>query len=211
VSFVTLLPLCFVMIAGPQIISAVFFATSERWSRNSAAYVFGAAVSITAFVTISYFAAKGAKDSASSKGDANTTIDVVILILLIVAAVYTFAKRKVAEPPKWMGKLQTATPRFALILGLLLLGVFPTDIITSFTVGSRLAREGNPWVDCLPFIGLTLLLLALPALLVVILGDRATVLLPKVRDWMNNNSWIVSELVIGLFIAIEINSIASGG
>jgi hypothetical protein len=197
------------MIAGPQIISAVFFATSERWSRNSAAYVLGAAVSITAFVTIAYFVAKGAKDSASSKSDANTTIDVVILILLIIAAVYTFAKRKVAEPPKWMGRLQTATPRFALILGLLLLGVFPTDIITSFTVGSRLAREGNPWVECLPFIGLTLLLLALPALLVVILGDRATVLLPKVRDWMNNNSWIVSELVIGLFIAIEINSIAS--
>ena len=207
--FLTILPLAFVMIAGPQIISAVFFATSEQWARNCTAYVLGAAVSITAFVTIAYFVAKGAKDaSSSSESSANTTIDVVILVLLVVAAIYTFLKRKVAEPPKWMGKLQTATPRFALTLGLLLLGVFPTDIITSFTVGSRLAREGDPWVQCLPFIGLTLLFLATPGLLVVLLGDRATVLLPKVRDWMNNNSWIVSELVIGLFIGIEISSIA---
>jgi hypothetical protein len=34
------------------------------------------------------------------------------------------------------------------------------------------------------------------------------VLLPKVRDWMNANSWIVSEVVIGLFIAIAASSLA---
>jgi Sap, sulfolipid-1-addressing protein len=132
----------------------------------------------------------------------------VILVLLVVAATYTFLKRKESEPPKWMGRLQTATPRFALTLGLLLLGIFPTDIVTSFAVGSKLAREGAPWVQCLPFIGLTLLILGLPALLVVLLGKRAQVVLPKVRDWMNNNSWVVSELVIALFIGIEISSIA---
>jgi uncharacterized membrane protein len=209
--FLTILPLAFVMIAGPQIISAVFFATSEQWSRNSAAYVLGAAVSITTFVTIAYFVAKGAKDASSSESSGNDTLDVVILVLLVIAAVYTFLKRKESEPPKWMGKLQTATPRFALTLGLLLLGIFPTDIVTSIAVGSKTAREGDPWTYVLPFIGLTLLLLAIPALLVVLLGHRATVLLPKVRDWMDNNSWIVSELVIGLFIVIEINSLASGG
>jgi hypothetical protein len=206
--FLTILPLAFVMIAGPQIISAVFFATSEQWARNSTAYVLGAAVSITTFVTITYFVVKGAKDASSSQSSPDTTIDVVILVLLVVAAVYVFLKRKVSEPPKWMGKLQTATLRFALILGLLLLGIFPTDILTSIAVGSKVARNGDPWTYVLPFIGLTLLILALPALLVVMLGERAKVLLPKVRDWMNNNSWIVSELVILLFIGIEISSIA---
>ena len=41
----------------------------------------------------------------------------------------------------------------------------------------------------------------------VFLGKRAAVLLPKVRDWMSANSWIVSELVIALFVGIEINSL----
>jgi hypothetical protein len=29
-----------------------------------------------------------------------------------------------------------------------------------------------------------------------------------VRDWMNDNSWIVSEIVIGLFVLLTRNSIA---
>ena len=51
VSFLTILPMAFVMIAGPQILSAIFFATSEDWTRNSLAYVGGAALSITLIVT----------------------------------------------------------------------------------------------------------------------------------------------------------------
>jgi hypothetical protein len=85
----------------------------------------------------------------------------------------------------------------------------PTDIITSVTVGAHLARDGDAWSNSLPFIGLTLLLLASPAILVLLLGRHAQVLLPKVRDWMNTNSWIVSELVILLFVGITINSLAS--
>ena len=34
------------------------------------------------------------------------------------------------------------------------------------------------------------------------LGQRAETLLPKIRDWMDNNSWIVSEIVLVFFIFI---------
>jgi Sap, sulfolipid-1-addressing protein len=124
--------------------------------------------------------------------------------------VYVFLKRKTSEPPKWMGKLQTATPKFAFTLGLLLLGVFPTDIISSFSVGASISRDGNPWSYTVPFILLTVFLVALPALCVVVVGKRAAEFLPKARDWMNDNSWVVSEIVIGLFIVITINSLVSG-
>jgi len=56
-NFAKVLPMSFVMIAGPQILSAIFLATSENWRRNSAAYLAGAALSITAIVTIAYFVA----------------------------------------------------------------------------------------------------------------------------------------------------------
>jgi hypothetical protein len=48
----------------------------------------------------------------------------------------------------------------------------------------------------------------LPAILLLVFGQRAQAFLPKARDWMNSNSWVVSEIVIGLFIVITINSIA---
>ncbi len=158
------------------------------------------------FFTVAYFIFEAVRpdDNGSGGGSSSATIDIVVLVLLV----YVFLKRKKSEPPKWMGRLQTATPKFALVLGLLLLGVFPTDIITSVTVGARLANEGSPWVDGLPFIVLTLLLLALPVILVILLGNRAKVFLPKARDWMNTNSWIVNEIVIVFFIVITINSLA---
>ncbi|MGH3459311.1 GAP family protein [Aeromicrobium sp.] len=208
--FLTVLPLAFVMIAGPQIISAVFLATSVEWARNSLAYIVGAAISITLMVTIAYLVVSGLKSSAdsSSSGREGQALDVVLLALLLFLAVNVYRKRNQAEPPKWMGKLQDAKPKFSFKLGFLLLGVFPTDIVTSATVGTKVARDGEPLWHTLGFVALTLLLLAIPALLVVVTGKRAQALLPRVRDWMNTNSWIVSEIVIALFIGIEISSLA---
>jgi hypothetical protein len=159
----TILPMAIVMIAGPQIISAVFLATSAAWSRNSAAFLSGAALAVTSFVTIMYVVMRLVKSGASSdKGTGSHVLDVVVLVLLVFLAVYVFLDRKRSEPPKWMGKLETATPRFSFILGFLLLGIFPTDIATSAAVAARLARQGNPWWNAIPFILLTVLLLALP-------------------------------------------------
>jgi threonine/homoserine/homoserine lactone efflux protein len=194
----------FVMIAGPQILSAIFLATSENWRRNSAAYIAGAALSITAIVTIAYFVGSGISDAGAS----DDALYIAVLVLLVAAALRTFLHRKEAEPPKWMGRLQTAEPRFSFRLGFLLLGVFPTDILTSWAVGTFLATHDDPWWHYLPFVGLTLLLLALPSILILVFRQRAQAFLPKARDWMNTNSWVVSEIVIVFFIAITIDSLA---
>jgi hypothetical protein len=198
-----ILPLAFVMVAGPQILSAIFFATSEQWQRNTAAYILGAAISISIVVALAFLLGIGASDAGAS----DDTIYWIILALLLFAMVHTYRAREVAEPPKWMGKLQTASPRFCFVLGFLLLGVFPSDLVTSVSVGSFLSAQGDPWWHYLPFLGLTLLFLALPALMVLIVGKRAEAFLPKVRDWMNANSWIVNELVLLLFVGIVISNI----
>lgn len=196
------LPLAFVMVAGPQIISAFFFATSPGWKRISAAYVLGAAISISLVVAAAYLLTHGAGEDDEASGSGLTTIDYVVLALLIFAMVRTYLKREESEPPKWMGRLQAVTPKTALLLGFLLLGFFPSDLITSISVGGFLASHGDPYWHGLPFILLTLLLLAAPALLVLALRERAQTLLPRARDWMNQHSWIVSEVVIAFFIAI---------
>jgi hypothetical protein len=204
VDFLTVLPLAFVMIAGPQILSSIFLATSEHWPRNTAAYLAGAAVSVTAFASLAYLLSSGAP---RPKGGSNDTIDIIVLVLLVAAMVHVFLARKTAKPPKWMGRLETANPRFSFRLGLHLLGIFPTDILTSVSVGASLANHGAPWWHLLPFIGLTLLFLGLPALALLAFGRRGRAFLPKARDWMNANAWVVSEIVIVFFIIIIINSL----
>lgn len=202
-SFLDVLPLVFVMIAGPQILTPLFLATTENWRKNSAAYVGGAALSITLVVTIAYVFGAG----AVGQGASNTTLSAIIVVALLLAMVHTYRTRNESEPPRWMGKLATATPRFSFRLGFLLLGFFPTDILTSVAVGSYLAANGAPWRDAVPFILLTLLVLGLPSLVLVAFGERAESFLPKARDWMDANSWIVNEVVIVFFIALSLNNL----
>ena len=73
--------MAFVMIAGPQILSAIFLATSENWRRNSAAYALGAALSITAIVTAAYFFSR----RPVGRGSGDETVDIIILVLLVLA------------------------------------------------------------------------------------------------------------------------------
>lgn len=196
------------MVAGPQILSPIFLATSEQWRANSAAYVFGAALSISFVVIIAYLLGSSFSGSGGLLGaTAKQLLYIVVLVLLLYAAVETYRKRNVSEPPEWMGKLTNAAPGFSLKLGFLLLGFFPTDIITSISVGTYLAANGDPVTDAAGFVLLTLFILALPSLGVLILGQRAETTLPKIRDWMNDNSWVISEAVIALFFVMTLQNL----
>ena len=64
-----------------------------------------------------------------------------------------------------------------------------------------------PWWPALVFVAVTLFVLAIPALLVAALGERARSFLPRARDWMNANSWIVSEVVLAIFIVLEVRNL----
>ena len=193
--FLTVLPMAIVMVAGPQIISAIFLATSEGWQKNSAAFLAGVLVAVTLVVTAAYVVVRLLFDAEGASNETPTRqwLDGAILLLLVVAGIHKYLTRKTSKPPTWMGKLEEATPKMSFRLGVLLLGLFPTDIITSVVVGSSLARDSDPWWYCLPF--------------VLLLGKRAAVILPKVRDWMNTNSWIISEVVIVFFCFLELNNL----
>jgi hypothetical protein len=207
-----ILPLSFVMIAGPQIISAIFLSTSRGWARNSLSYLAGAAVSVTAVVSLAFVVAEGSTSAAGGEtgGTAGTVLDWIVLALLLFLVIRVYLTRNTSEPPKWMGRLQEASPRFAFLLGLALLGVFPTDILGSITAGLHVARHGDAWWQCLPFVAMTLLLLSVPAIGVVVLGRRAETVLPRIRDWMNEKSWVVSEIVLVFIAAVTVSSLLGG-
>lgn len=197
-SFLTILPLAIVMVAGPQILSALFLSMSENWRRNSTSFVVGAGLSVSLVVTLAYLLSNGATD----QGTSNSTLTTIVLVLLVIAMINVYRTREESEPPKWMGRLTGANPRFSFKLGFLLLGFFPSDLITSIAVGSYLAANGEPLTDSIGFVLLVMLFLALPSLVLIVFGDRAEAALPKARDWMNDNSWIVNEAVLVLFILL---------
>ena len=198
--FLTVLPMAVVMSAGPQIVTATFLATSRDAKRNSLAFLAGVAAATTIGVTIFFLfgsSLAGAKDG----GD---WLDWVIIGLLVVLVIRVFVKRKETQPPKWMGRLEQADTGFAAKIGFLLYFLMPTDVISMATVGAYLARQGEPWWHSLGFVILTVLIAGLPLILLLLMGPRAESVLPRIREWMNANSWIVNEAVLLFFLLMAL-------
>ncbi|WP_239088185.1 GAP family protein [Planosporangium mesophilum] len=210
-SLLTLLPMAVVMVAGPQLVSALLLATGKNPKPASSAFLSGVALAVVIGLSVAYWLARLVIDSASGGGGgARRVVDWVVLALLAILAVLVYGRRTRTDPPRWMGTLQTASPGFAFGLGFLLFLLMPTDIATMFTVAGTLAAQARPLWHSAPFILLTLLLVALPLLMLLLLGDRALAVQSRIRDWTNTHSWIVSEAVILYFAAMTVSSIVTG-
>jgi hypothetical protein len=199
------LPLAITMMAGPQIMSAVIFATSERALSASTAFVAGVAIATTVGTAIALGLAGLADDSLGDPDDSGSSGNVIqyaLVGLLIAGAIKNYLGRETVEPPKWLGTLLSADWKRALRTGLLVILAMPSDIIVMLTVGMNLAHADGSLADALPFIAATVAIAALPLLLYLLFHRRAKRAAPKLRAWMNANSWLVNIFVCLLFIVL---------
>lgn len=207
------LPMAFVMVAGPQIVTAIVLATGVRARRDSVYFLLGAAAATTIGVTAAYrltgLLKKGDSPFSADPG-LERSVDFAIVAILLLLAWKVFRDRKNVRAPRWMTKLETATPLDALKIGILLFLLLPGDLLSMATVGAYLAHHDAAWWGTLVFVALTVLLAGIPLLLLLVLGRRAQTLLPKTRDWMTANSWIVSEIVIAFFLLMTLNNLFAG-
>jgi hypothetical protein len=202
-----ILPLAITMMAGPQIMSAIIFVTSERAVKNSLAFVGGVLVATTIGVAVllgvlSLLGDNVSLGDSSDNGSAGKIIQFALVALLVAAAIKNYVGREKIEPPKWLGKLQQADAKQALRTGLLVILVMPSDLIVMLTVATNLEQNGNGLGDAVPFILLTALIAALPLLGYLLFHRRAVHAMPKLRDWMNANSWLVNIIVCAIFIVL---------
>jgi hypothetical protein len=201
------LPLAITMNAGPQIMSAIIFITASKPLKLSASFLAGVVIAVTVGVTITYTLAAALGNSASL-GDSNDNtslgniIQYLLVGLLVFLAIKNYVRRESIEPPSWLGAMQTATPRRAFVTGLLLLSVFPSDFVILVTIGVNLAQNNASLLDAVPFIVATVFIAALPVLLYLLFKRRAQRAMPKLRDWMNANSWLVNIIVYVIFIVL---------
>jgi hypothetical protein len=202
-----ILPLAITMMAGPQIMSAIVFVSSERAAKKSLAFVLGVLIAATAGVAalrglLSLLGDNVSLGDPSDSGSGGHIIQYVLIAVLVAAAIKNYVRRETVEPPKWLGKLQEADPSQAFRTGLLVILFMPSDLIVMLTVATNLEHSGESFDAAVPFILLTALIAALPLLGYLIFHRRAVRSMPKLRDWMNANSWLVNIIVCVIFILL---------
>jgi hypothetical protein len=202
-----ILPLAITMMAGPQIMSAIIFVTTPKPVKISAAFLAGVTTATivglaVALVLVSLLGDGVSLGDPSNAASIGKLIQYLLVGVLVALAVKNFLGRETVEPPRWLGALQRADWRRALKTGVLVIWLMPGDIIVMLTVGVNLKHNDASLVAALPFIGATVLIAALPLLLYLLFRRRAQRLMPRVRDWMNANSWLLNILVYVVFIVL---------
>jgi Sap, sulfolipid-1-addressing protein len=202
-----ILPLAIAMMAGPQIMSAILFVTTPKPVKVSVAFIAAVAIAVTVgvFITRTLAALLGnivSLGDSSNAGSLGHLIQYVLVGLLIALAVKNYVNRETVEPPAWLGRLMSADWKTAVKTGLLLIWLFPSDVIVQLTVGVNLEHNDFGLVAALPFIAATTLIAALPLLAYLLFRSRAQRVMPQVREWMNTHSWLVNIIACGMFIVL---------
>ena len=208
------LPMAFVMVAGPQIVTAILLATGTRPRRDSAFFLLGAGVATFIGVTAAYFLTGLVKGRGRRRAE---TLEWSAPSKSRSSFCWSFSPGKcggseaaVSRRAGWRSsRARPRSSRFG--VGLLLFLLLPGDLVSMFTVGAYLAHHGAPWWHGLVFVALTVALAGIPLLILLwrsANGRRRC--LPKARDWMTKNSWIVSEIVIAFFLLMTLKDLLGG-
>jgi hypothetical protein len=194
-----ILPLALIMVMGPQILTSIFLVTSRKPVKNSGALLVGVvlAASLSLLIWTGVVKAVGIDPSGDS---GPSTADYVVAGLLALAAIHVFRGRGTAEVPKWMTALQEADPKKSFSLGFLLILLMPTDIIAVISTSNYLHDHHLDVLHGWPLVAATTVLMALPILSYLLMGKRAKVAMPKIRDWLTTHAWLVNLVVIVYFI-----------
>ncbi len=194
-----ILPLALIMVMGPQILTAIFLVTSHEPVKNSGAMLVGVILAASASVLL-WFGLVDLLGIDPKDSGGPTTLDWVVAGLLALLAIRVFMTRGTAEVPKWMTTLQEAEPKRAFTLAFLLIFLMPTDIIAVISTVNFLHDNKLNAVDGWPLVAATTVLMALPIAGYLLLGHRAREAMPKIRDWLTTNAWLVNLVVIVYFI-----------
>ena len=116
-NFLTVLPLAVVMVAGSQLVVAVFLASSDRPRAASLGFLAGAGLVVAAGVTVGWLLARlvggVAADASAVAGrvDRGPAIDLVVLALLVCLAVLIWVPNGTASgPPTLAGEHRACRP-----------------------------------------------------------------------------------------------------
>jgi hypothetical protein len=205
-----------VAISPVPIIAVVLMLFTARARVNAPLFLAGWLVALGAISGAAYLladAGDAATDSTTS--DSVSWIQIVFGVLLVVAAVRQWRNRPApgaeAEMPKWMAGIDQFTPRKSLVLGLVLAGVNPKNLLLSIGVGMALATLGlsgsEAAVSWIVFVALASASIAGPVIYYLVGGERAKAALDELKVWLAGHNAAVMAV---LFLVFGVKLISEG-
>lgn len=136
---------------------------------------------------------------------------IVLGAVLIVLGIRQWLARGTPKPtPAWMHRIESATPRKAVRLAVLLAYANPKVLLLTaaagLSIGAAELDAAGTAAAIAVFTAVAALSVAVPVLLYAALGERMLGPLTRIRDWLERNNAVVMSIVItaiGVMVLIE--------
>ena len=127
--------------------------------------------------------------------------------LLLVAAVRKWRQRvpsgQEPTPPKWMSGLQDSAPGKAAVLGFLLGGINPKNLMLTLgaaaTLGASDLSSSELWITGIAYVVVASVTVLVPMGIYVLMRSKADELLANLGEWMKSNSDAITIVVLVIF------------
>ncbi len=127
--------------------------------------------------------------------------------LLLVAAVRKWRQRvpsgEEPTPPKWMSGLQDSAPGKAAVLGFLLGGINPKNLMLTLGAAATLGAAGlsssELWITGIAYVIVASVTVLVPMGIYVLMRSKADELLANLGEWMKSNSDAITIVVLVIF------------
>jgi threonine/homoserine/homoserine lactone efflux protein len=199
-----------VAISPVPIIAVILMLFSRRARANGVAFAVGWVLALSVVSVVSYLlAVQGADAAESTTVEAVAWGKVIFGVLFLALAVRNWRSRPApgeqAPMPKWMAGIDSMAPGKALVLGLLLAGVNPKNLMLSLAAGTAVAGLMLPTTEAawslVVFVVVASLTIVLPVGYYLVGGAKAKASLDNLKDWLavhNNAVMAVLLLVFGV-------------
>ncbi len=127
--------------------------------------------------------------------------------LLLVAAIRKWRQRvpsgQEPTPPKWMSGLQDSAPGKAAVLGFLLGGINPKNLMLTLGAAATLGASGlsssELWITGIAYVVVASVTVLVPMGIYVLMRSKADELLANLGEWMKSNSAAITIVVLVIF------------
>ena len=127
--------------------------------------------------------------------------------LLLVAAVRKWRQRvpsgQEPTPPKWMSGLQDSAPGKAAVLGFLLGGINPKNLMLTLGAAATLGASGlsssEVWITGIAYVVVASVTVLVPMGIYILMRSKADELLANLGEWMKSNSDAITIVVLVIF------------
>jgi threonine/homoserine/homoserine lactone efflux protein len=205
-----------VAISPVPIIAVILMLFSARARVNGPLFMAGWMVALGIVSGVAYYlsdSAGAATDDTAADTISWGKIAIGVFFLLVAGRQWSSRPEPGAEPqmPKWMAGVDSFSPGKAFVLGLLLAGVNPKNLLLSVGAAASLAQIGPTTTDAvvalIVFVLVGSLTIAGPVVYYLLGGERAKVQLNSTKGWLAVHNAAVMTV---LFLFFGIKLIADG-